>query len=589
MRSALLYNFVCNILSSLFLVLHGLRGKLLENNIIEKSIRCRKKSRAGLYGLFFLLTACASLPSAPSHTPSSGHLHETESDAPAREEIPKPVTRTPVLSKPKPSPPLETYTIVVNDVPVKDLLFAIARDAGINIDIHPNIQGAVTINAIDETLPRILERIEGQAAIRHELRGHALVIMPDTPFLKTYRVDYVNMERNSSSQVGTSTRIATSSGDVANSGGENSSNTLITSVSGNQFWKTLSRNIMAILNEVDIERGIQGQGMENTDPMNSNSVILNPESGLVTVRATAAQHRDIGLFIEQVITNARRQVLIEATIVEVELSDSHQTGINWETFTAGAGLRATQSVMGAFSLYVSKADTSGLTLNYADAPSGSEKLDISLTIKLLQQFGNARVLSSPKIMTLNNQTALLKVVDNEVYFEVELEEKEDEETNTTDLSIKTKVKTVPVGLLMNVTPQINDQGSVTLNVRPTITRIKEYREDPGVAIIANRLTNSNLTSKVPVVQVRETESVLEVKSRQIAVIGGLMQDRIQKDQDGVPWLGGLPGIGNLFKYQHRNSVKTELVIFLRPTVIRNANIQTDLSDFRQFLEDIVRH
>nr|VFK19052.1 MAG: pilus (MSHA type) biogenesis protein MshL [Candidatus Kentron sp. LFY] len=318
--------------------------------------------------------------------------------------------------------------------------------------------------------------------------------------------------------------------------------------------------------------------------MNSNSVIINAESGLVTVRATAAQHRDIALFIDRVMANARRQVLIEATIVEVELSDNHQAGVDWETFTTGAGLRAAQSIMGAFSSRLSSQNTTGLTIRYADAPSGSGKLDVSLTVKLLQQFGNARVLSSPKIMTLNNQTALLKVVDNEVYFEIELEEKEDEKTNTTDLTVKTRVKTVPVGLLMNVTPQINDQDSVTLNVRPTITRIKEYREDPGVAIIANRLANSNITSKVPIVQVRETESVLEVKSRQIAVIGGLMQDRVQKDQDGVPWLKEIPGIGNLFKYRYRGSVKTELVIFLRPTIIRDANIKTELGDFRQFLD-----
>nr|VFK56632.1 MAG: general secretion pathway protein D [Candidatus Kentron sp. TC] len=537
------------------------------------------------YSLPFLLTACAPLPPAPPDTPSSGHLHETRPGAPnARVKIPKPVTRIPVLSKPKPSPPLETYTVVVNDVPVEDLLFAIARDAAIDIDIHPDVQGSVTVNAVDQTLPRILERIEGQVAIRHELRGDTLVVMPDTPFLETYRVDYVNMERKSSSQVGTSTKIATSSGGAANNGGGNTSNTLISNISTNRFWSTLARNIMAILNGTGAKGpSARAQDAENIDPPGSNAVIINAESGLVTVRATAAQHRDIRLFIHRVMANARRQVLIEATIVEVELSDDHQAGIDWETFNTGAGPRASQSVMGAFPLHLSTSNTTGLTLGYADAPSGSGKLDISLTIKLLQQFGNTRVLSSPKIMTLNNQTALLKVVDNEVYFEVELEEKEDEESNTTDLRVKTRVKTVPVGLLMNVTPQINNQDSVTLNVRPTITRIKEYREDPGVAIIASRLADSDITSRVPVVQVRETESVLEVKSRRIAVIGGLMQDRIRKERDSVPWLGDLPGIGNLFKYRHRNSVKTELVIFLRPTVIRDASIQTDLSDFHRFL------
>nr|VFK50319.1 MAG: general secretion pathway protein D [Candidatus Kentron sp. TUN]VFK51453.1 MAG: general secretion pathway protein D [Candidatus Kentron sp. TUN]VFK59499.1 MAG: general secretion pathway protein D [Candidatus Kentron sp. TUN] len=545
-----------------------------------------------LSGIFLLLTACASPPTSP-HTPSSGHLQRNQPQPQPDSRnigIPKPVTRIPVLAPPQPLPPQETYTIVVNEVPVKELLFAIARDAAINVDIHPDIRGVVTVNAVDQTLTRILERIEGQVAIRHELRDDTLVVMSDTPFLKTYRVDYVNMERSSSSRVGTSTKIATSSGPGADSGEGNISNTLITNTSGNRFWRTLTRNILAILDEMPNaeapglgRRGENASASEEEGSSHSNAVIVNAESGLVTVRATAKQHADIRTFIDQVMANARRQVLIEATIVEVELSDSHQAGIDWETFATGAGLRAAQSVMGAFPVHASTAGTSGLTLNYADAASGSAKLDVSLTVKLLRQFGNTRVLSSPKIMTLNNQTALLKVVDNEVYFEIELEEKEDAETNTTDLNIKSKVKTVPVGLLMNVTPQINDLDSVILNVRPTITRIKEYREDPGVAIIANRLAASNVANKVPVVQVRETESVLEVKSRRIAVIGGLMQDRIQRDQDSVPWLGDIPGIGNLFKYRHRNSIKTELVIFLRPTIIRDASIQTDLGDFRQFL------
>jgi len=306
-----------------------------------------------LYTLFLSLTACASSPSPP-YTPSSGHIHKAQPDAKtAAVEIPKPVQRTAVLSKPKPLSPLETYTIVVNDVAVKDLLFALARDATINVDIHPDIKGTVTINAVDQTLPQILERIEGQIAIRHELRSSTLVVMPDTPFLKTYRIDYVNMERNSSSQVGTSTKVATSGGPGSGGGGENTSNTLITNTSGNQFWRTLTRNIMAILNETGKDTGIGGQGMENRTVAgdenrnpNSNSVIINAESGLVTVRATAKQHRDIRLFIDQVMVNARRQVLIEATIVEVELSDSHQAGIDWKTFTQGAGLQATQSVMG---------------------------------------------------------------------------------------------------------------------------------------------------------------------------------------------------------------------------------------------------
>lgn len=480
--------------------------------------------------------------------------------------MPAPVRQTPI--PPTPSPALETYTIVVNEVPVKELLFSLARDTATNIDIHPGIEGVVTVSAIDQTLPEILARIENQAPIRHEFLGKTLLVMPDTPFLKTYRIDYVNMARTSSSEVSTSIKVSTAS-DVANIQGENASGTLVTNASSNRFWETLTGNIMAILG--------QEPAGETTGGPGSGSVIVNAETGLVTVLATARQHRDIRAFIDRVMNNARRQVLIESTIVEVELNDRYQAGIDWEAFTNGTGLRIRQAVTGGFSIATEGA--SGLTLGYADS-GGS---DLSLTVKLLRQFGNARVLSSPKIMTLNNQTALLKVVDNEVYFELELEEKENEEANTVDLTIKSTVKTVPVGLLMNVTPQIGHRDLVTLNVRPTITRIKEYREDPGVAIIANRLTDSDISSQVPVVQIRETESVLEVKSRQIAVIGGLMQDRVEKDTDSVPWLGELPGVGGLFRFEHRTLIKTELVIFLRPTVIREASIDGQLAGFRAFL------
>nr|VFJ43979.1 MAG: general secretion pathway protein D [Candidatus Kentron sp. FM]VFJ48071.1 MAG: general secretion pathway protein D [Candidatus Kentron sp. FM]VFK06398.1 MAG: general secretion pathway protein D [Candidatus Kentron sp. FM] len=532
-----------------------------------------------VYPLIFPVTACTTPPSS-AYIPSSGHIQEAQPGTqPADAAIPEPVQHTHILPPSTPSPPPETYTIVVSDVPVKELLFALARDTGINIDIHPGIEGVVTVNAIDQTLPEVLARIESQVSVRHEFRGETLVIMPDIPFLKTYRVDYVNMHRTSSSEVRTSTKVATSASVTTSDGGKNASNILVSNVSGNRFWETLTANIIAILGQGSSSR------QEDGGTPDSNSVIVNAETGLLTVRATAKQHRDIRSFIHQVMVSARRQVLIEATIVEVELNDRYQSGIDWGTFTTGAGLQVSQAVMGSFPLNLSTENTTGLTVDYANASLDSEKLNLSLTVKLLQQFGHVRVLSSPKIMTLNNQTALLKVVDNEVYFELEVEERENEETNTVDLTVKSKIKTVPVGLLMNVTPQIDHQDFVTLNVRPTITRIKEYREDPGVAIVADRLADSDISSKVPVVQVRETESVLEVKSRQIAVIGGLMQDRMENDEDSVPWLGEIPAIGNLFKFRHRNLVKTELVIFLRPTVVRKADVKADLSDFRQFLRE----
>ncbi|VFN02145.1 MAG: general secretion pathway protein D, partial [Candidatus Kentron sp. G] len=355
--------------------------------------------------LIFPVTACTTPPSS-SYTPSSGHIQEARPGTqPADTAIPEPVRHTPILPPSTPSPPPETYTIVVNDVPVKELLFALARDTGVNIDIHPGIEGVITVNAIDQTLPEVLARIESQVSVRHEFRGETLVIMPDTPFLKTYRIDYVNMHRTSSSEVRTSTTVATSAGITTSDGGENASNILVSNVSGNRFWQTLTANIIAILGQGS------GSTQEDAGTPDSNSVIVNAETGLLTVRATAKQHWDIRSFIQQVMVNARRQVLIEATIVEVDLNDRYQSGIDWGTFTTGAGLQVSQAVMGSFPLNLSTENTTGLTIDYANAALDSEKLNLSLTVKLLRQFGHVRVLSSPKIMTLNNQTALLKVVD----------------------------------------------------------------------------------------------------------------------------------------------------------------------------------
>jgi general secretion pathway protein D len=185
-------------------------------------------------------------------------------------------------------------------------------------------------------------------------------------------------------------------------------------------------------------------------------------------------------------------------------------------------------------------------------------------------------------MTLNNQTAVLKVVDNEVYFTLELEEDENED-GSTDTTITSTVNTVAVGVIMNVTPQINDVDTVTLNVRPTISRIREFVEDPGAAIIAASQGLTGVTSQVPVVQVRETETVLKVGSGQIAVIGGLMQDAAGRNTDQVPALGDVEGVGEAFKFHDNEFRKTELVVFLRPWVIKNPDVEADFRGYQPLL------
>ena len=352
-------------------------------------------------GLVLLLAACQ-VPPPQLREPSTGHVRTT---APvAEDDIPSPVKRTPFVPIPEPAQPQETYTVVVNEVPVKELLFALSRDASVNVDVHPKVDGLVTLNAVDQTLEQILDRIAHQTELRYEERNGTIVISPDTPFLRTYRLDYVNMSRDSSSEVKTSTKVSTTGGAEGGDSG-NTSDTTVTNTSNNRVWETVVNNLRLLV-------ATEAVGDEESSTL--ETVIANPESGIIVVRATAKQHELVQAFLDEATANLHRQLLIEATIVEIELSDRYQSGVDWAGFANSTGIDLSQSVLGAF-VGASGGAVTGLLLN-AGTDLGTAEQDIQLTVRLLKEFGDTRVLSSPKVMGLNNQTAVLKVVDNEVYF-----------------------------------------------------------------------------------------------------------------------------------------------------------------------------
>ena len=568
--------------------------------------------------LSLILAACA----APTpREPLKGHLN-TEVAVPAAASpntssaaIPAPVRQTLALPKPRPQVKAETYSVVVNNVQVHDLLFALARDAKVNVDIHPGITGIVSLNAIDQTLPQLLTRIAKQVDMRFELDGPNLSVMPDSPFLKHYKVDYVNMSRNMAATVSTNTQIESGlpgspgSGAASSGSGGNISNSRIENASKNQFWTSLEKNIKDILRETDkilpegssetfveqnaeqsasgaaaLPKAGQSAAQAIANALKSNpaptsnsqltgtsvyrtstfreaaSVIMNPESGVITVRATGRQHERIQEFIDKVVNSASKQVLIEATIVEVTLSDGYEQGIDWNEISRG-GLVS----------FVGRQINSNANISYSRAD------DPTALITLLQTFGTTKVLSSPRLSVLSNQTALLKVVENIVYFEVK-----SDITQTSSLvggqpikAFTTTPKTVMVGLVLAVTPQISDSDNVILNVRPTITSIASMIPDPNP-----ELTIPNL---VPQIRTREIESIMRVASGNIAILGGLMEDKIDYKNQRVPGLGQIPIAGEVLNSRNNLARKSELVIFLRPIVIKDASIEGDYAGMRDFL------
>jgi len=503
---------------------------------------------------------------------------------------------------------------VVNDVPVRDLLFSIARDTQYNIDIYPGITGRVSLNAVNEPLPVILDRIARQADLRYSMEGHTISIQPDTPYTKTYQVNYVNVARHATSETGVSVQISSTgnatgmaatggSGQQGNAG--NNSSTTISSTTNNDFWDVLAENIRAILvstrqaNEniqqrearAEAEKAQRAELIAQTDAVSKAGagadklfatafkdihtagkyeVSINPVAGTVTVSGTTRQHELIQQYLDKTGKSVRRQVLIEATIVEVGLKDQFHAGIDWTKLAEGTGWSIVSSILPKDQL--AGALTPFYTISY-----NNTNHDFRAAIKLLESFGNTRVLSSPKLMALNNQTALLKVVDNLVYFTLSSDTNQTQGVSVTTFT--STPYTVPVGVMMSVTPQVGDNGSVTLTVRPTISRKVGEVLDPNPA-----LAEQNIKSGIPVIQVREMESFLEVRSGQTVILGGLIQDENNNSRDGLPVLSRPQDFGWIFGQQERIASQSELVIFLRPTIVADASMNSPaLKPFERLL------
>lgn len=586
-----------------------------------------------------LISACAAVFAGcsyvPVQPPGEGHLRAEKVDAHDAASIPSPVQHVQSLPKPKAAPKVETYSVVVNNVKVQELLFALARDAKLNVDIHPGIEGLVTLNAIDQTLQQLLSRITKQVDIRWELDGPNLSVMPDKPFLKTYKIDFVNMARTVKSAVSTSTQIASAATGGAGASGSgsatgNTASTSITSDTKNDLMESLISNVTAILKEEDKLRyraivetevgvlaktegrgqvsanmsdgaktrnqdgsvemagpsgAIAGSGEQKADLRSAATkkvgeyepsipVFANKETGVLIVRATQRQHEKVQQFVDLVMNSAKRQVLIEATIVEVNLNNNYKQGIDWTAMRKGG--KGFSFVQAATAGLAASNPLNLFTLAYDNLTSRAG--NISAEVSLLESFGNVKVLSSPKLSVMNNQTATLKVADNKVFFTMKAETSVSNGVSLTTYT--TTPNSVTVGFVMNVTPQISDEDEVTINVRPTVTRITGYASDPNPSLRA-----VNVNNLIPEIQTREMESIIKVGSGQIAVMGGLMQDEVNNKTDAIPGSTGIPFFGNLFKNDNDLTSKSELVIFLRPIVIKDASIQGDFAPFRGQLPD----
>ena len=466
---------------------------------------------------------------------------------------------TPLKAAPATADPL-TMVLDVNAVkaPIESILFALAADVGVGLHIKQKLMGGVTLRAKGQTLKTVLDLLSQQVTMHWQLNSGRLDIWGSEPFTHSYDVDYLNLDRTTLSSVGLATQVGSINANLSEGSTTvtNSSETLIRNQALHRFWDSLATDIAGLQSQFS-------QPSPQGEVASAMSYTINRDAGLVTLFANAKVHRLLERYLKRLNNSVRRQVVIEATVVEVTLSDQFEAGVDWQFLADGvSGFSGVQKLLGAAAVDANSAARLPAPSALFSMVQKSSKGNMRATLSLLQQFGDVRILSRPRIIALNNQSSVLKVVDNRVYFTLNIERKS---SDTKDqVSTQSEIHTVPVGLVMNVTPFIGADNEVMLNVRPSLSRIIGFVDDPNP-----ELAQANVRNGVPEIQVREMESMLRVKSGELAVIGGLMQDVVEDTQRQLPGLSRLPGIGKLFSSKKRNRRQTELLVVLRPTVMQS--------------------
>lgn len=506
-----------------------------------------------------------------------------------------------ILSMPKPPKISETQLVsiaVTDDVPLKDVLLELARLANVDIELDSGINGGISFIANNKPFNKVIDRIASMAALRYTMNDGVIRIERDLPYIDSYQLDFLNVERSSTSDVNISTNVLSAGG--GDSGGLNTGSTqTISATTESDFWDSLEGGLNQILAYLPASKvssintfSVDGENVQIADTQQQAAgqagtdaataapegaqilpggafYVLNKQAGILTISASERQHQLVEQFLHRIRNNASAQVLIEAKIVEVSLSDQYQSGVEWATLSDKLSFtnnfNAVDFTNGGFTAALPDNLIPGLTGDIDGAGS-----DLNDFISLVERFGTTRTLSSPRLHAINNQQAVLTFAENFVYFEINVERETDTTTGTNQelLTVDSEVKTVPIGIILTLQPSINvDSGEITLMVRPTLSRVTNFVSDPAVAFLASQGGGLNIENQIPVVEVRELDSILKLKSGQVMVIGGLMEDSSTNTDTGVPGISAVPWLGNLFKSANKDDTKRELVIFIRATLV----------------------
>jgi MSHA biogenesis protein MshL len=414
------------------------------------------------------------------------------------------------------SPQEKRYFISMIDSDLRSVLLSFAKGSQYNIILDPNVNGRISLDLKEITLEDALDKILTPSGYEYRKEGNLIYVSRPTIDTRIFTLNYLATIREGKTII-----EAKTPGGVD---GDNAEPTKVTSKDKADLWDEIEKGLEHLLSE---------EGKFFTNKMASIVIVTDYSKNL----------KKVAEFLETVEGTIQRQVLIETTIAEVMLSDDHQMGLDW---TYLVGKETGETFLGDNTKFA--LTTSGLLPTSVFEFSFQYK-DVDALLKAISEQGRMNIISRPRLTTLNNQKAVIKVGTEEVYFEREIE------TTTTGKTETYTAKFFTVGLLLDVTPQISPEDEITLHIHPVISEKIEDRPYPVGG------------GTIPIVNIRESSSVVKVKSGHTVVLTGLMLEKDIRDASGVPILMNIPLLGNLFRYSKKEKTKTELVITLTPQIL----------------------
>lgn len=521
---------------------------------------------------------------------------------------------TEILAAPRPPAIGETQLVsifVTDDVPLKDVLIELGRLADVDMEIDSSIRGGIVFRAQNRPFNEVIERIASLADLRYEMKNGVLRIERDTPVVRTYPLNFLSFDRASQSGINISTSVLSTQVGGGGGGGGGGGNQSLASGSTaavnytaeSDFWTQLGEGLRSIVAYAPASRSQSpdfggsdedrpatitaaggGGSAAGGSAVGGGQVTVNRQGGTVTVNASHRVHRMVEDYLRKLEDVASSQVLIEAKIIEVTLDDRYQSGVNWNQ---------------VFSSHFASLD---VDFNNIDASDGNltrliiggrgvDDPSLDAIVDLTETFGTSRTLSSPRIHAMNNQQAVLTFAQNLVYFDVSVDREQQIAGDTVlppILTVDSQVMTVPIGIIISLHPSINTRtNEVTLSIRPTLSRVVDFIPDPAVAFLLADLPDLAISNQIPQIEVRELDSLMRMRSGQIMVLGGLMEQVGENNDAGVPFLSGIPWVGNAFKTTNKHEQVRELFFLVKATIIGNTSTvhEADKHIYRKFTTD----